>query len=277
MRWIAPCVASLVVATCVCGATAVALPISAAGPARAITTKGTLATQASKTRRRSAKHSRRPSGKKSSDNVLLGYAAVESGLGSEAAGRSETFRFSGRRSGSVYSISVYMDARNRATGWSRGCTPTQHGHPGSLLTAGALNHPKARLGIRFECPPPRSSRGHIYWLAVLGRGGSLYFRAGQPGRCSAGEGTSDAAALAPPLVDGRRAAPPSAASRHTRPARGPRAPSTGSYRRSPVAPERRRGQRPSTLAPLRSGCDAVELGVRGRGRRPWRGRLLGLG
>ena len=183
MRWIASCVASLALAACLCGATAVARPISPAGPAGTATTNGTLATAASKARGRS--HKRRTSGKKAAATVLLGYDAVQRTSVSSPAGRSESFRFTDRRSGSVSSIHVFVDSRSRATRLVAGLYSNAHGHPGSLLTVGALKHPKAGAWNSLRVPSTSVQSGHIYWLAVLGRGGSLFFRAGSTGRCLA--------------------------------------------------------------------------------------------
>ncbi len=158
MRWMARCVASLVVAVGLGGATAIARPISPVAPARTST---------------------------ANPSVLLGYVAVGSASASSTAGQPESFSFRGRRSGSVSSIHVFIDARNRATSLVAGLYSNSHGRPGSLLTVGTLNHPKtgAWNSLRVRSASIRS--GHIYWLAVLGRGGRLYFRTATNGRCSA--------------------------------------------------------------------------------------------
>lgn len=153
----ATCVASLIVAAGLGGATAVARPTSPVAPAR---------TSAA------------------NPSVLLGYVAVGFASASSSAGQPESFSFTGRRSGSVSSIHVFIDSRNRARSVVAGLYSNVHGHPGSLLTAGTLNHPKSGAwnSLRVRSAPIRS--GHIYWLAVLGRGGRLYFRTGS-GRCAA--------------------------------------------------------------------------------------------
>ena len=184
MRWIASCVASLAVATCLCGATAIARPISAIGPARTIPTNRVMATQARKAHRPST-HAPRPSGTSAPKTVLLGYDAVGLAAAWSPAGRPESFRFTDRRSGSVSSIHVFIDSRNRAKSLVAGLYANAKGHPGSLMTVGALNHPKAGAWNRLRVTSALVQPGHVYWLAVLGRGGRLYFRAGRNGRCSA--------------------------------------------------------------------------------------------
>lgn len=117
--------------------------------------------------------------------MLLGYDAVGSASASTPAGRPESFRFTGRRSGSVSAIHVFIDSRNRAKSLVAGLYSNAGGHPGSLLTVGALNHPKAGAWNSLRVRSASARSGHIYWLAVLGRGGRLYFRAATTNRCSA--------------------------------------------------------------------------------------------
>ena len=184
MRWIASCVASLALAICLCGTTATARPVSAAGSAGAAKAIGKLATEASNALSRST-HRRRAKGNPAAATLLLGFDAVQATPASSPAGRPESFRFTGQRTGSVASIHVFIDARNRATRLVAGLYSNAHGDPGSLLTAGVLKHPKAGAWNSLRVSAASVQRGHIYWLAVLGRGGRLYFRAGSTGRCSA--------------------------------------------------------------------------------------------
>jgi hypothetical protein len=158
MRWTAPCVASLVVAAGLCGATAIARPISPVAPARTST---------------------------ANPSVLLGYVAVGSATASSSAGQPESFSFRGRRSGSVSSIHVFIDSRNRAKSLVAGLYSDASGRPGALLTVGALNHPRTGAWNSLRVRPTSIRSGHAYWLAVLGRGGRLYFRTATSGRCSA--------------------------------------------------------------------------------------------
>ena len=85
----------------------------------------------------------------------------------------------------VSSIHVFIDSRNRATSLVAGLYSNAHGHPGSLLTAGVLKHPMAGAWNSLRVTSAAVHSGGIYWLAVLGRGGRLYFRAGKNGRCAA--------------------------------------------------------------------------------------------
>ena len=184
MRWIASCVASLALAACLCGATAMARPGSRFGPPRTTSTNATWVAQGG-TAQRPSTHATQTSGTRAPATVLLGYDAAGPAPASSPAGRPESFRFADRRSGSVSSIHVFIASRNRAKSLVAGLYSNANGHPGSLLTVGALNHPKAGAwnALRVRSASVRS--GHIYWLAVLGRGGRLYFRAGRNGGCSA--------------------------------------------------------------------------------------------
>ena len=143
--------------------------ISPVGPARTAIANETQAMQA----------------RKAPATVLLGYAAVQRTRGWTRAGRPESFRFTDRRPGSVSSIHVFIDSRNRAKSLVAGLYSNAHGHPGSLLTAGVLKHPKAGAWNSVRVAPAAVRSRHMYWLAVLGRGGRLYFRVGKNGRCAA--------------------------------------------------------------------------------------------
>jgi hypothetical protein len=183
MRWIAPCVASLVVATGVYGATATARSISPVGPAEASITNEKPAADASKVHPFTA--GRRTSGAGAGNRVLLGSDAIAPAPGSTPAGRPASFPFADRRSGSVSSIHVFVDSRSRATSLVAGLYSNANGHPGSLLTVGALNHPEAGAWNSLRVGAVSVRSGHLYWLAVLARGGRLYFRGATNGGCSA--------------------------------------------------------------------------------------------
>jgi hypothetical protein len=174
------CAICLAAVTSICATAAIARPISWVTPARA----RTAATRPSGAQRSSRQASRIGPATTAADAVLLGADAVASAIGSVPAGWPESFRVTGRRSGSVSSIYVYIDSHNRATGLIAGLYSNENGHPGSLLTAGALIHPKAHAWNRLHVRLASVWSGHIYWLAVLGRGGRLYFRVGRNGRCS---------------------------------------------------------------------------------------------
>ena len=108
--------------------------------------------------------------------ILLGDRAVESTVDDNFVGTVEGFAFRARRSGTAASISVYLDTRNRATTVFAGLYSSRHGHPQSLLTSGLLRYPKAGAWNSVAVGSARLRSGTTYWLAVLGKGGAIYFR-----------------------------------------------------------------------------------------------------
>ena len=86
---------------------------------------------------------KRASGSHAAQVILLGERALGSSVGDNLAGTVEGFAFRARRSGRAASISVYLDARDRATMLFAGLYSSRDGHPGSLLISGSLRSPKA--------------------------------------------------------------------------------------------------------------------------------------
>ena len=144
---------------------------------------------------------KRAGGNHAAQVVLLGERALGSTVGDNLAGTVEGFAFRARRSGRAASISVYLDARDRATTLFAGLYSSRGGHPGSLLISGSLRSPRAGVwnSVAVRSGRMRSGRmrsggtlrfGRTYWLAVLGRGGAVYFRDRDGGSC-VGSGSSE--------------------------------------------------------------------------------------
>jgi hypothetical protein len=127
---------------------------------------------------------RRTHGHRASPLVLLGERAVESRVDHPSVGTVEAFAFRARRSGTAASISVYLDARDRATNVIAGVYSSRHGRPQSLLTLGLLRFPKAGAWNSVVVPPATLNSGRSYWIAVLGKGGAVYFRDRNGGLCT---------------------------------------------------------------------------------------------
>jgi hypothetical protein len=118
------------------------------------------------------------------DPVLLGDQNIESIVASNPAGSAEAFSFVDQISGTPTSINVYVDARNRATTLVAGLYSDRSGHPGSLLTTGSI----ASLQASAWNPVVLSTAvtvnaGTTYWVAVLSKRGTLYFRNGTGNSC----------------------------------------------------------------------------------------------
>ncbi len=115
--------------------------------------------------------------------VLLGDQTVESLVDTNSAGWAEAFPFTAQASGSVSSISVYVDSHNQATTLIAGLYSNNSGHPGALVTSGTFSSPKAGAWNQVHVNAGSVTSGSTYWLAVLGRGGALYFRDRNSGSC----------------------------------------------------------------------------------------------
>ena len=119
--------------------------------------------------------------------ILLGEQAIESTVDHNLSGTAEGFAFRARRSGTAASISVYLGARDRATTLLAGLYSARHGHPESLLTSGLLRSPKRGAWNSLGVASARLRSGTMYWLAVLGKGGAIYFRDRRNRLCPGGK------------------------------------------------------------------------------------------
>jgi hypothetical protein len=121
-------------------------------------------------------------GPRAGDPVLFGDQAVESALDEDVAGLPEAFPFTNSTSGTASSVVVYVDAENQATKLLTGLYSNNNGSPGALLATGSLASPKPgawnSVTIHFTAIEPGT-----YWLAILGKGGTLYFRDRSNGPC----------------------------------------------------------------------------------------------
>jgi hypothetical protein len=121
--------------------------------------------------------------------ALLGNRVIESTVHRNLVGTVEAFAFRADRSGTATSISVYLDERDRATTLFAGLYSSRHGHPQALLTSGVLRSTKPGAWNLVAVNSASVRSGRTYWLAVLGKGGAIYFRDRTGGSC-AGEKAS---------------------------------------------------------------------------------------
>ena len=119
----------------------------------------------------------------SSAAVLVGDQTVQSAPGTASSGSADAFAFSAGANGTASSISVYLDGQNRATTLRAGLYTDSGGHPGTLLAAGSTSSPNAEAWNTLSIPQTSVSAQSTYWIAVLGTGGTLYFREGTGGSC----------------------------------------------------------------------------------------------
>ena len=116
--------------------------------------------------------------------VLLGEHALESTVAHNLVGTVEAFQFQARGSGTAASINVFLAAGDRATALFAGVYSSRDGRPHSLLTSGFLRAPRAAAWNSVAVRAARLQSGRTYWLAVLGKGGAIYFRDRTSGLCN---------------------------------------------------------------------------------------------
>ena len=134
----------------------------------------------------SHRQSSRVAGKQRSRSFLFGIRAVEPRAFTYRSGSLEAFRFVNRTTGSASRISLFLDSRTLATRLIVALYSDRLGHPGSRLTPGSIASPHVGGWNPLAIRPAAVTRGKAYWIAVLGKGGPLSFRAARGGRCLAG-------------------------------------------------------------------------------------------
>ena len=96
----------------------------------------------------------------------------------------KAFRFAGKRTGIALSITVYVGSRSTARTLIVGIFASNARGPGRLLASGSLSRPKPGAWNTVIIKSVAVKAGRAYWVAVLARGGTLYFRERQRGSCS---------------------------------------------------------------------------------------------
>ncbi len=103
--------------------------------------------------------------------ILVGNQTIYSSVDSNTAGHAEAFRATASASGTVTSLSVYVDPSSKATSMVAGLYADKGGTPGNLLAQGQLTHPVSGWNT-VAVPPTNVSGGSVYWIAVLGPAGA---------------------------------------------------------------------------------------------------------
>ncbi len=120
---------------------------------------------------------------------LFGDQSIETTTDFNNGGQAEAFKTTSSVSGSVTGIPVYVDSTSAATKLTAGLyADGAGGHPGTLLTQGALTSPVTGWNT-VSVPAASVTAGTTYWIAILSPSGTgtLRFR----DRCC-GKGTSSA-------------------------------------------------------------------------------------
>ena len=108
---------------------------------------------------------------------LIGVSSVGSALDSNGAGQAEAFLTTAGATGSVTTISVYLDSRNTAKAVYVGLYSNSNGHPRTLLGGGVIASPSAGgWNVAALSPAVQVTANTAYHIAVLGVGGLIQFR-----------------------------------------------------------------------------------------------------
>jgi hypothetical protein len=115
--------------------------------------------------------------------LLLGNARLESHHDTLGAGRWAAFRFRASAGGSGRWVNLFVDRRTRSKSVQIAIYRDSHGHPGARMTSGSKRAPVAGGWNHIAVKAVRLVRGHDYWLAIVGTGGSLSYRDRTKGSC----------------------------------------------------------------------------------------------
>jgi len=108
--------------------------------------------------------------------ALLGDQQVEVDANPESPGTAEAFPSAASASGTLHSLSLYLDASSTAVSLVAGVYTNNGGHPGTLLAQGSLAGPTAGAWNTIPISAVSVNAGTTYWLALLGPSGTLVFR-----------------------------------------------------------------------------------------------------
>ena len=111
-----------------------------------------------------------------SSRVLVGSPAVQPQADSDSAGLAEAFQYTALGSGTVHSLSLYVNSNSSAPAIDIGLYGDVAGHVGELLASAAISSPADGAWNTVSIPPVAVSSGTVYWLAALAPGGTLALR-----------------------------------------------------------------------------------------------------
>jgi hypothetical protein len=109
--------------------------------------------------------------------VLLGDGAIEPAADASSLGMSEANQFVATASGTVDTLSIYLDGANRATTIALGLYTDAGGVPGTLLAQGSRSGAPGGAWMSVAIPATALSGGRPYWIGRLAAaGGDLVTR-----------------------------------------------------------------------------------------------------
>ena len=104
--------------------------------------------------------------------ILVGQQQLTSTVDSNSTGVAEAFRATASISGTVTSLSAYVDASSTGTNLVLGIYSDKNGTPGNLLGQGSLTSPAKGAWNTVPVPNTNVTAGSVYSIAILGPPGS---------------------------------------------------------------------------------------------------------
>jgi len=110
------------------------------------------------------------------NTMLLGHSTVETAVNGLSGGIAEGYQMTASLTGTLTTLSVYIDSATTATNLFIGLYSDNNGHPGTRLTGGSSATFQKSAWNAIAVPPVGITSGSKYWFALLGTGGSARFR-----------------------------------------------------------------------------------------------------
>ena len=108
--------------------------------------------------------------------VLVGSSTLQGSGDTSAAGHAEAFQYAAASSGTVNTISLYVNSGDTAPSIVVGIYANGSGNPGALLASGVISSPKTGAWNTVSIPALTIASGSVYWLAALAPSGVLAIR-----------------------------------------------------------------------------------------------------
>lgn len=107
--------------------------------------------------------------------IAVGTSSLGTNLDSDAAGSAEAFQATATATGSIGSMTVYVDPTSAASRVVVGLYADASGTPGNLLTSGAITSPAGGAWDTVSVPSVSVTSGTHYWISVLSPSGTGEF------------------------------------------------------------------------------------------------------
>jgi hypothetical protein len=109
--------------------------------------------------------------------IIVGTTGIRPQTDQNVSGGVEAFQTTASASGTIGSMTVYVNSTSTAAKVTVGLYANNNGHPGVLLTQGSKTAPTVNAYNEITVPSVAVTSGTSYWIALLGTGtGTLTFR-----------------------------------------------------------------------------------------------------